>query len=111
MTAASARRLRLADCRRLSGDLRKVRREAVSAAVARPTFTAAATVPRALTPIMDTEGNIFEGVTPVRWELPTPIGMGREPIPVDPRRKSLLFTLKNPRNFPMRKLIKAGEKN
>jgi hypothetical protein len=37
--------------------------------------------------------------------------MGREPIPGDPRRKRSIFPLKNPRNFPMRKLITAGEKN
>jgi hypothetical protein len=66
---------------------------------------------RALTPILDTEENIFEGFTPVKWELPTRIGMGRKPIPVDPRRKRSLFTLKTPRNFPTSKLIKAGEKN
>jgi hypothetical protein len=47
----------------------------------------------------------------VEWELPEPIGMGRWPIPVDPKRKRFLLSLKNPCNFPKRKLLKAGEKN
>jgi hypothetical protein len=39
------------------------------------------------------------------------IGMGREPIRVDPRRKRFLFTLKNPCSFPMSNLLTAREKN
>jgi hypothetical protein len=64
-----------------------------------------------LPPILDTEGDIFGSFTRAELELPEPIGMGRGPIPVDPRRKRFLSTLKNPCNFPMRKLLKAGEKN
>jgi hypothetical protein len=51
--------LRFADCRRLAGAFRRVPREALSAGVARPTFTAAATASRSLTPILKTEGSIF----------------------------------------------------
>jgi hypothetical protein len=57
------------------------------------------------------DGDICGGFTRAEWELPEPIGMWREPIPVDPRRKSFFLTLKNPCNFPMRNLLKTGEKN
>jgi hypothetical protein len=58
-----------------------------------------------LTLILDTEGNIFGGFTPVEWEsgfLGTPNA--------DPSLKSFLFTLKNPHNFPARKFVLKAEK-
>jgi hypothetical protein len=49
-----------------------------------------------LTVILDTNGNIFGGFTPVRWES----GDGYK---ADNNRKSFVFTLKNPNNIPARK--------
>jgi uncharacterized coiled-coil protein SlyX len=58
-----------------------------------------------LTLIQDTEGNIFGGFTPVKWEL-------RTGWKADPSLKSFLFTLKNPHNFPGAKFaLKAKEKD
>jgi hypothetical protein len=48
-----------------------------------------------LTLIEDTEGNIFGGFTPVKWDS----NSNGKP---DPSLKSFLFTLKNPHNFPAR---------
>jgi hypothetical protein len=52
--------------------------------------------PNTLTVILDTEGNIFGGFTPVEWELES----GHK---ADPSLKSFIFTLKNPHNVPPRR--------
>jgi hypothetical protein len=58
--------------------------------------------------IQDTEGNIFGGFTPVKWES-RPYSLYNK---VDQSLKSFLFTLKNPHNVPARKFaLKAGKKN
>jgi hypothetical protein len=55
--------------------------------------------------ILDTEGNIFGGFTPVEWES------GREHFKADDSQKSFLVTLKNPHNIPARRFaLKADEK-
>jgi hypothetical protein len=48
--------------------------------------------------ILDTEGSIFGGFTPVEWESPL---FGR--YEADDSEKSFLFTLKNPHNIAPRK--------
>jgi hypothetical protein len=48
--------------------------------------------PNTLTVILDTDGNIFGGFTPVEWET------GEWHSKADPSRKTFLFTLKNPHN-------------
>jgi hypothetical protein len=54
--------------------------------------------------ILDTNGNIFGGFTPVEWD-------SRGDIKADDSLKSFLFTLKNPRNIqPKRFVLKAEEK-
>jgi hypothetical protein len=57
-----------------------------------------------LTVILDTNGNIFGGFTPVQWES----GSGRSKA--DPSLKSFLFTLKNPHNVPARRFALKAEK-
>jgi hypothetical protein len=55
--------------------------------------------------ILDTEGNIFGGFTPVEWES------GDWHWRADDSQKSFVFTLKNPRNIPARRFaLKAEEK-
>jgi hypothetical protein len=58
-----------------------------------------------LTLIEDVKGNIFGGVTPVKWESPW-----TSKCKADPSRKSFLFTLKNPHSFPARKFALKAEK-
>jgi hypothetical protein len=56
--------------------------------------------------ILDTEGNIFGGFTPVEWE-------SRDfdnRFKADASLKSFLFTLKNPRNFPARRFALRAER-
>jgi hypothetical protein len=54
---------------------------------------------------LDTNGNIFGGFTPVKWDSAS----SRK---ADPSLKSFLFTLKNPHNVPARRFaLKAEEKN
>jgi hypothetical protein len=56
-----------------------------------------------LTVILDTNGNIFGGFTPVKWELREWNGAnGSEDnrFKADPSSMSFLFTLKNPHNLP-----------
>jgi hypothetical protein len=56
--------------------------------------------------ILDTNGNIFGGFTPVEWE-------SRPEYPywkADASLKSFLFTLKNPHNFPGRRFALKAEK-
>jgi hypothetical protein len=61
--------------------------------------------PNTLTVILDTNGNIFGGFTPVEWES-TRIRNSK----ADPSLKSFLFTLKNPHNFPPRRFaLKADQ--
>jgi hypothetical protein len=60
-----------------------------------------------LTVILDTEGNIFGGFTPVEWESP-PSWKGK----ADDSVKSFVFTLKNPHNISARRFaLIAKEKD
>jgi hypothetical protein len=55
--------------------------------------------------ILDTDGNIFGGFTPVEWE-------SRGGAKADRSLKSFLFTLKNPHNVPARRFaLRAEMKN
>jgi hypothetical protein len=54
--------------------------------------------PNTLTVILDTDGNIFGGFTPVEWESRTKSPYSK----ADPSLKSFLFTMKNPHNVPPR---------
>jgi hypothetical protein len=58
-----------------------------------------------LTMILDTDGNIFGGFTPVQWELGA-----TWKYKADPSLKSFIFTLKNPHNFPARRFALKAEK-
>jgi hypothetical protein len=60
--------------------------------------------PNTLTLILDTDGNVFGGFTPVEWEL----GMGM--CKADPSLKSFLFTLMNPHNVPARRFALNAER-
>jgi hypothetical protein len=55
--------------------------------------------------ILDMNGNIFGGFTPVEWESPMELT-----YKADPSLKSFLFTLKNPHNFPARRFALKVEK-
>jgi hypothetical protein len=55
--------------------------------------------------ILDTEGNIFGGFTPLKWESPTS-GCNK----VDDSLRSFLFTLTNPHNIPVRRFMLKAEK-
>jgi hypothetical protein len=58
--------------------------------------------------IEDTQGNIFGGFTPVKWESPAEPPYNR----LDPSLKTFLFSLKNPHNFPAKKFqMKVEKKN
>jgi hypothetical protein len=60
-----------------------------------------------LTVILDTNGNIFGGFTPVKWESPP-----KYKRKVDDSLNSFLFTLKNPQDIPVRRFVlKAKEKH
>jgi hypothetical protein len=65
--------------------------------------------------ILDTNGNIFGGFTPVEWKSLTWNGKkGNESncIKADASLKSFLFTLKNPHNLPGRRFaLKAEQTN
>jgi hypothetical protein len=64
--------------------------------------------------ILDTEGNIFGGCTPVEWESRTynPDVYGQNCLKADDSLRSFLFTLKNPHNIPARGFaLKAGKKH
>jgi hypothetical protein len=65
--------------------------------------------------ILDMEGNIFGGFTPVEWESREWNGKYRSEnscTKADPSLKSFLFTLKNPHNIPARKFaLKADKKD
>jgi hypothetical protein len=71
-----------------------------------------------LTLVLDTEGNIFGGFTPVEWEsreysYQARIALGRSNCyKADRSLKSFLFTLQNPHDFPAMKFaLKAEEKD
>jgi hypothetical protein len=53
--------------------------------------------------ILDTNGNIFGGFTPVLWE-------SGDFYKADSSLASFLFTLKNPHDFPERRFALNGEK-
>jgi hypothetical protein len=55
-----------------------------------------------LTVILDTDGNIFGGFTPVEWE-------SQGGTTGDPSQKSFLFTLTNPHNVPARRFALKAE--
>jgi hypothetical protein len=68
--------------------------------------------PNTLTVILDTEGNIFGGFTPVEWESRTPNSEfdWMNLYKADPSLKSFVFTLKNPHGFPARRFAVIAEK-
>jgi predicted nucleic acid-binding Zn-ribbon protein len=61
--------------------------------------------PNTLVVIMDTEGFVFGGFTPVEWE-----SSQNDLVKGDPSRKSFLFTWKNPWNVPPRKFALKADK-
>jgi hypothetical protein len=67
-----------------------------------------------LTVILDTDGNVFGGFTPLEWESREwNRGYGNEDsrCKADGSLRSFLFTLKNPHNIPVRRFaLQAGEK-
>jgi hypothetical protein len=66
-----------------------------------------------LTVILDTNGNIFGGFTPVEWESREwngRTGNANNGWKVDPSLKRFVFTLKNPHNFPARRFALKAEK-
>jgi hypothetical protein len=68
--------------------------------------------PNTLTVILDTDGNIFGGFTPVEWESWVLTGIGMNCYKADPSLKSFVFTLKNPHNIPARRFgLKAEKRN
>jgi hypothetical protein len=65
-----------------------------------------------LTVILDTEGNIFGGFTPVEWESRKWKGIGMNCLKADDSEKSFLFTLKNPHNIAPRRFgLKSAKKH
>jgi hypothetical protein len=63
-----------------------------------------------LTVILDTDGNIFGGFTPVKWESRMVTGDGTNCYKADQSLKSFLFTLKNPHNVPVRRFTLMPQK-
>jgi uncharacterized coiled-coil protein SlyX len=66
-----------------------------------------------LTLIQDTDGNIFGGFTPVKWESrrhEKKHGQKDNRFKADSSLQSFLFTLKNPHNFPAGKFALKAEK-
>jgi hypothetical protein len=60
-----------------------------------------------LTVILDTDGNVFGGFTPVKWESRT-----YATAKGDDSLRSFIFTLKNPHNIPAQRFpLKADKKN
>jgi hypothetical protein len=53
--------------------------------------------------ILDTNGNIFGGFTPVQWD-------SESKYKADPSLQSFLFTVKNPHNFPAWRFTLKGER-
>jgi hypothetical protein len=58
-----------------------------------------------LTVILDTNGNIFGGLTLVKWE-----SLASNDFKADPSLKSFLFALKNPHNVPAGRFAKKATK-
>jgi hypothetical protein len=54
-----------------------------------------------VTVILDTNGNIFGGFTPVEWESRTSVPFPKQ----DESQNTFIFTLKNPHNIPARKFL------
>jgi hypothetical protein len=68
--------------------------------------------PNTLTVILDTDGNIFGGFTPVEWESRAWNGKydgANNCWKADMSQKSFLFTLKNPHNLPARRFALKAE--
>jgi hypothetical protein len=63
-----------------------------------------------LTVILDTNGNIFGGFTPVEWESQRAGGWGLNCWKADGSQRSFVFTLKNPHNVPPRRFVLKVEK-
>jgi hypothetical protein len=66
-----------------------------------------------LTVILDTDGNVFGGFTPVEWESRVWNGKGGDEnncLKADASLKSFIFTLKNPHNVPARRFALKAEK-
>jgi hypothetical protein len=66
-----------------------------------------------LTVILDMDGNIFGGFTPVKWESLVwnrKNGSESNCLKSDPSLKSFIFTLKNPHNVPVRRFALNTEK-
>jgi hypothetical protein len=61
--------------------------------------------PNTLTVILDTNGNIFGGFTPMKWESDN-WGIRKG----DPSLKGFLFTLTNPHKVPLRRFVLKAEK-
>jgi hypothetical protein len=56
--------------------------------------------------ILDTDGNVFSGFTPLEWESPWFDGKCK----CDDSLKSFISTLKDPHNIPVRKFASMAEK-
>jgi hypothetical protein len=66
-----------------------------------------------LTLILDTDGNIFGGFTPVEWESRVSNGKSGDEnncFKADPSQKSFLFTLKNSHSIPARRFVLKADK-
>jgi hypothetical protein len=63
----------------------------------------------ALTVILDTEGNILGGFTPVERESPVWNGSENNCWKADNSEKSFLFTLKNPHSIPARRFVEGSK--
>jgi hypothetical protein len=61
--------------------------------------------PNTLTVILDTDGNVFGGFTPVKWE-----SSRNGKLKADLSQKSFIFTLKNPHNVPARRFALKAER-
>jgi hypothetical protein len=67
-----------------------------------------------LTVILDTNGNIFGGFTPVEWESRQwnrKLGKEHNGYKADPSLKSFILTLKNPHNIPARRFALKPEQH
>jgi hypothetical protein len=65
-----------------------------------------------LTVILDTDGSVFGGFTPVEWESRIWDGKWADMCKAHESLKSFLFTLKNPHNVPARRFaLKAKKRN
>jgi hypothetical protein len=69
--------------------------------------------PNTLTVILDADGNVFGGFTPVEWESRVWNGKSRDKsnLPkADYTLKSFIFTLRNPHNFPAKRFALNPER-